>query len=75
MEEEDQRGCMTVFYTTAISSKQLSASLRDHGIVTDVRTWKNIDVVRVAFVPLYNSFQELYTFIVTLHQLLSHEGK
>ncbi|EDV23147.1 uncharacterized protein TRIADDRAFT_28018 [Trichoplax adhaerens] len=45
--------------------------LAKRGIVVDVR--RN-EVIRASFAPLYNSFQDVYTFITTLHDLFT-QGK
>ncbi len=60
-----QRGC------------QLSLTLKDHGRLVYERLkqqnvicdWREPDVIRVAPVPLYNQFQEVYRFVEILRQV------
>ncbi|TDI73388.1 MAG: hypothetical protein E2O84_07295 [Bacteroidetes bacterium] len=42
--------------------------LNDHSVIAD---WREPDVVRVAPVPLYNTFDEVYTFVALLEEAVS----
>ncbi|MBC7884842.1 MAG: hypothetical protein H7X99_05170, partial [Saprospiraceae bacterium] len=45
--------------------KKLYHYLNDHGVITD---WREPDVIRVAPVPLYNSYQDIWHFNRILHE-------
>jgi kynureninase len=53
-----QRGCQLSFQT-AFDGKKLFAKLTKAGVIAD---WREPDVIRVAPVPLYNTFSEVYRF-------------
>ena len=50
--------------------KGLLAKLADKGVVVD---WREPDVIRVAPVPMYNTFTEVYDFVETFSRLLGSE--
>ena len=47
--------------------KKLFNNLTENGIVAD---WREPDVIRIAPVPLYNSFTDAFNFYQTLKKLL-----
>ena len=51
------------------SGKQVPEQLEEAGIICD---WREPDVIRLAPVPLYNSFEDVYTFVQHLKQALSN---
>lgn len=59
-----QRGCQLSILVPRIG-KQLFDYLGAHGVFAD---WREPDVIRVAPVPLYNTFEEVYTFGLILQQ-------
>jgi kynureninase len=63
---EDERGCQLSLRIHG-ATKQLVQDLYQAGIICD---WREPDTVRVAFIPLYNSFMDVFVFVSTLHQLL-----
>jgi kynureninase len=54
----DERGCQLSIQMQG-ADKRLYNMLTDKGIVAD---WREPDVIRVAPVPLYNTFQDVYRF-------------
>ncbi|MBL0310948.1 MAG: kynureninase [Bacteroidetes bacterium] len=60
-----ERGCQLSIQTKE-NGKKLFQQLSREGIVAD---WREPDVIRVAPVPLYNTFEEVYRFAHLLKQL------
>ena len=58
---EDSRGCQLslVVCDDNVHAKAVFAALDDHNITVD---WREPNVIRVAPVPLYNSFEDVYDF-------------
>lgn len=61
-----QRGCQ-LSVRTKRNGKILHEKLRQHGVICD---WREPDVIRVAPVPLYNRFGDVYEFVTILNELL-----
>lgn len=59
--EEQQQGCQLSLVVK--NGRKVFDYLTSHGVVTD---WREPDVIRVAPVPLYNSFEDIYRFGVIL---------
>jgi kynureninase len=57
-EDPDQRGCQLSIYVNE-GGKKIFNALTKNGIIAD---WREPNVIRVAPVPLYNSFQDVFTF-------------
>jgi len=57
-ENKDERGCQLSILTDD-KGKPLHETLNKNGVVSD---WRNPNVIRVAPVPLYNSFEDVYRF-------------
>lgn len=55
---ESERGCQ-VSMLVKRRGKKIFNRLAEHGIMAD---WREPDVIRIAPVPLYNTFQEVWTF-------------
>lgn len=55
---EEERGCQ-VSMLTLQNGKELFNSLREQGVLAD---WREPNVIRVAPVPLYNSFEDVFRF-------------
>lgn len=53
-----ERGCQISLLTDE-GGKRLFDHLESHGVMTD---WRNPNVIRMAPVPLYNSFEDVYQF-------------
>ncbi len=60
--DPDQRGCQLSILTGA-NGKTLHEKLTEQGVVSD---WREPNVIRVAPVPLYNTFEEVYRFVQIL---------
>lgn len=53
----------------AASNKKLFNALTERGVIAD---WREPDVIRVAPVPLYNSFEDIYRFTKILRECLKN---
>ncbi len=62
--EEKDRGCQLSVLTGA-GGKELFDYLTENGVVAD---WREPNVVRVAPVPFYNSFEDVYRFVQLLER-------
>ena len=62
----DERGCQ-VSFSVHKNAKAVFDTLLPFGIFAD---WREPNVIRVAPVPLYNSFEEIYIFAEILQQIL-----
>lgn len=60
--DKNQRGCQLSLRTKG-DGKKLHQKLIDSGIVCD---WREPNVIRVAPVPLYNTFSDVYNFVEIL---------
>lgn len=65
--DEAQRGCQ-LSIRVKNGDRELYAKLADHGVVAD---WREPDVIRVAPVPLYNTFTDVDRFIQILEASLA----
>ncbi len=63
----DERGCQLSIQLKN-ANKDLHTRLTAAGVISD---WREPDVIRVAPVPLYNSFEDVYKFAERLKQLLN----
>lgn len=63
----DERGCQ-VSFSVHKNAKAVFDTLLPFGIFAD---WREPNVIRVAPVPLYNSFEEIYIFAEILQQILN----
>ena len=66
---EDSRGCQLslVVCDDSLHAKSVFSRLDDFNITVD---WREPDVIRVAPVPLYNSFEDVYDFTARLRAIL-----
>lgn len=62
--KEEERGCQ-VSILMLQKGKEIFDALKKHGVLGD---WREPDVIRVAPVPLYNTFEDVYQF----GQILKH---
>jgi kynureninase len=62
-----QRGCQLSLVVPS-NGKSVYKSLAERGVVCD---WREPDVIRVAPVPLYNTFQDAYRFVEILEGLVA----
>lgn len=64
---ENERGCQ-LSIRVKNSDKSLFKEITDKGVIAD---WREPDVIRVAPVPLYNSFVDVYKFVEILKDCLA----
>lgn len=64
--EEQSRGCQLSIQVKD-ADKNLHTKLTEAGVISD---WREPDVIRVAPIPLYNSFKEVYNFVEILKSLI-----
>lgn len=64
--DQESRGCQ-LSIRVGNSGKSLFDALSERGVVAD---WREPDVIRVAPVPLYNSFADVYKFVEILKDCL-----
>ena len=62
-----ERGCQ-LSIRVANADKNLYKAITKHGVIAD---WREPDVIRVAPVPLYNSFMDVYKFVGILKDCLA----
>ncbi|MFK7808085.1 MAG: kynureninase [Saprospiraceae bacterium] len=60
--EDEERGCQ-LSILTGPEGKALFTHLSENGVVAD---WREPNVIRVAAVPMYNSFEDVYRFVELL---------
>ena len=67
-------GAQVSVLVEGISGKSLFDRLSENGVVAD---WREPNVIRMAPVPLYNNFEDIYRFMEILHDgvLTIKEGK
>lgn len=63
--DESDRGCQ-VSIVVKQNGKALFEAISKKGVIAD---WREPDVIRIAPVPLYNSFKDVYDFYVILKQI------
>ncbi len=68
-ESENERGCQ-VSLLMLKRGKEIFEKLSWHGIFAD---WREPDVIRIAPVPVYNTFEEIWIFGNTLQKILSSQ--
>jgi kynureninase len=64
-----ERGCQ-ISMLIKNNGKQVYDGLMKEGVIVD---WREPDVIRLAPVPLYNSFEDVYNFITILRGLLKYK--
>ncbi|MEM9053288.1 MAG: kynureninase [Bacteroidota bacterium] len=66
--DPDARGCQLslLFHERG---KEVFDFLSEHGVIAD---WREPDVIRVAPVPFYNSFEDVFRFAELLDQAINH---
>jgi kynureninase len=62
----DERGCQLSIQTFS-GGKKIFKWLTDNGVIAD---WREPDVIRIAPVPLYNRFEEVYRFAQLFREAL-----
>ncbi len=65
---EEERGCQ-VSILMLQKGKEVFNALKKHGVLSD---WREPDVIRVAPVPLYNTFEDVYQFGQILKYLIEN---
>ena len=68
----DTRGCQLSLKVVSneLTGREVFNALLSSGVSCD---WRYPDVIRVAPVPLYNSFLEIYNFVDILKNILKEE--
>ena len=54
-----QRGCQLSLIISRGNGRKLFDFLTENGLISD---WREPDVIRIATVPLYNTFSDIFTF-------------
>ncbi len=62
----NHRGCQLSLVVTG-RGKSIHKTLTERGVICD---WREPDVVRIAPVPLYNSFMDVHSFVIILKEIL-----
>jgi kynureninase len=67
--DPEARGCQLSLrlHRSPTAARAVFESLEKQGVVCD---WREPDIIRVAPVPLYNSFLEVWQFVTALEQAL-----
>lgn len=63
----EERGCQLSIQVIS-ADKSLHTKLTEAGVISD---WREPDVIRIAPVPLYNSFEDVYHFAQRLKEILN----
>ena len=63
--DKTQRGCQ-LSILTGKNGKEIHDNLTKEGVISD---WRNPNVIRVAPVPLYNTFEDVYRFAQMLKEI------
>lgn len=66
--DENERGCQ-VSMLMLKDGKRIFEALKKHGVLAD---WREPNVIRVASVPLYNSFEDVYRFGETIQSFFEN---
>ena len=64
----EERGCQFSLKILSDEGKKVFEALEANGVACD---WRYPNVIRVAAVPLYNSFEDCYKFVTLLEKLLN----
>ena len=67
----EDSGCQTSI-RVKYGNKLLYEKISEEGIIAD---WREPDVIRIAPVPLYNSYLDIYKFYKILHKLIKWKNK
>lgn len=68
----EERGCQLSILTKAANGQELFNYLKANGVVAD---WRKPNVIRVAPVPLYNTFEDVFTFARLISDFLNKDKK
>jgi kynureninase len=66
--QPDRRGCQLSLAIRADMGRRVQSQLEQRGVMTD---WREPDVLRVAPVPLYNSFEDVARFVHALQECMN----
>jgi kynureninase len=71
--DRDQRGCQLSLRLRRLAeaARDVHETLSQRGFICD---WREPDVIRVAPVPMYNSFTDVWEFVEALKQALTREA-
>lgn len=65
--DEQQRGCQLSLRLKNGNGRKVFEALERDGVICD---WREPDVIRIAPVPLYNRFEDLYHFVARLEKAI-----
>ena len=65
--DQNERGCQLSIQVKN-TDKNLHTQLTESGVISD---WREPDVIRVAPVPLYNTFEDVFKFIERFKEVLN----
>ncbi|MCY3773423.1 MAG: kynureninase [Gemmatimonadetes bacterium] len=68
--DPEQRGCQ-ISFRTGPEGRRVHRHLAEHGIWCD---WREPDVIRVAPVPLYNSYSDIHRFVEVMAEGMGSAG-
>lgn len=66
--EPAQRGCQLSLRVSSGDGRAVFQALEDNGVTCD---WREPDAIRIAPVPLYNSYMDVYRFVDILYGVLN----
>ncbi|OWY18936.1 kynureninase [Sphingobacteriales bacterium UPWRP_1] len=66
-----ERGCQLSLLITGSNGRAVFDHLTQNNVVAD---WRNPNVIRIAPVPLYNTFEDVYRFACLLQEALQQTG-
>ncbi len=67
-----QRGCQLSILSENIDGRAVFEFLKQHGVILD---WRHPNVMRIAPVPLYNTFEEVFRFVTLLEDAYHNQMK
>ncbi|GMN09315.1 kynureninase [Croceitalea sp. MTPC9] len=63
--EQNERGCQLSLQLTNGNGKSIFNAITKRGVIAD---WREPDVIRIAPAPFYNSFEDVYNFVLILKE-------
>ncbi len=66
--DSEKRGCQLSLQITSGHGKMIFDKITEKGVIAD---WREPDVIRVAPIPLYNSYEDVFRFVAILKATLN----